>query len=181
MRMEAILSAKAVRIDKQALIRVYKDYSPGLYRYAYRLLGDQNLAEECVSETFSRFLQVIRRGSSPEGNLQAYLYRMAHNWVVDHYRKHSPHTTLDSDTHPAPEGNPENEVHTRQEMERLRLALLDLPEEQRMVIELRFMEEWSHNRTADFLGKTVEATRALQYRALVTLRRAMLGQEEEQL
>jgi RNA polymerase sigma-70 factor (ECF subfamily) len=87
MRMEAILSTDAQQLDKQSLVRVYEEYSPGLYRYAYRLLGDQDLAEECVAETFSRFLQVIRRGRSPDGNLRAYLYRMAHNWAVDFYRK----------------------------------------------------------------------------------------------
>lgn len=178
MRMEAILSTEAQRIDKQALVRVYEEYSPGLYRYAYRLLGDQDLAEECVSETFSRFLQVIRRGTSPEGNLRAYLYRMAHNWVVDHYRKQAPQVSLETDTHPDPDSDLEKRVHVRQEMEQLRLALIDLPEEQRMVIELRFMEDWSHDRVADFLGKTVDATRALQHRALVALRQTMLGLEE---
>lgn len=178
MRMEAILSTEAQRIDKQALVRVYEEYSPGLYRYAYRLLGDQDLAEECVSETFSRFLQVVRRGSSPEGNLRAYLYRMAHNWVVDFYRKQTPQVPLESDTHHDPDSDLEHRVHTRQESAQLRQALLNLPEEQRMVIELRFMEEWSHDKVAEFLGKTVDATRALQHRALVALRQTMLGLEE---
>ena len=176
--MEAILSTEAHRIDKQALVRVYEEFSPSLYRYAYRLLGDQDLAEECVSETFSRYLQVIRRGSNPEGNLRAYLYRMAHNWAVDFYRKQTPQAPLDSDAHPDPKGDLEHRVHSRQEAAKLRQALLNLPEELRMVIELRFMEEWSHDRVAEFLGKTVDATRALQYRALVALRQTMLDLEE---
>lgn len=178
MRMEAVLSTETQRLDKQALVRVYEDYSPGLYRYAYRLLGDQDLAEECVSETFSRFLQVIRRGRSPEGNLRAYLYRMVHNWVVDHYRKQTPQVSLETATHPDPEGDLENRVHTRQETEQLRQALIHLPHEQRMVIELRFLEEWPHDRVAEFLGKTVDATRALQHRALVALRQTLIGLEE---
>jgi len=178
MRMETLLSTEVQRIDKQALVRVYEEYSPGLYRYAYRLLGDQDLAEECVSETFSRFLGVIRRGTSPEGNLRAYLYRVAHNWVVDHYRKQATLTILETDAHPDPESDLEKGIHSRQEIEQLRLALLNLPEEQRMVIELRFMEDWSHERVAEFLGKTVDATRALQHRALVALRQTMPGLEE---
>lgn len=178
MRMEAVLSTDTQRLDKQALVRVYEDYSPGLYRYAYRLLGDQDLAEECVSETFSRFLQVIRRGSEPVGNLRAYLYRMAHNWVVDHYRKQTPQVTLDIDTHADPAGDLEDGLHSRQQTELLRQALIHLPEDQRMVIELRFMEDWSHDKVAELLGKTVDATRALQYRALVALRQIMLGHEE---
>ena len=178
MRMEAILSTEAQHLDKQALVRVYEDYSPGLYRYAYRLLGDQDLAEECVSETFSRFLQVVRRGRNPEGNVRAYLYRMSHNWVVDHYRKQTPQVSLEQDTHPDPADDLEKSVHSRQETEQLRQAVIHLPYEQRMVIELRFMEEWTHDQVAEFLGKTVDATRALQYRALVALRQTMIGREE---
>jgi RNA polymerase sigma-70 factor (ECF subfamily) len=178
MRMETLLSTEVQRIDKQALVRVYEEYSPGLYRYAYRLLGDQDLAEECVSETFSRFLGVIRRGSGPEGNLRAYLYRVAHNWVVDHYRKQAALAPLESDAHADPDSDLEKGIHSRQEIEQLRLALLNLPEEQRMVVELRFMEDWSHERVAEFLGKTVDATRALQHRALAALRQTMPGLEE---
>jgi RNA polymerase sigma-70 factor (ECF subfamily) len=178
MRMEAILSTDAQQLDKQTLVRVYEDYSPGLYRYAYRLLGDQDLAEECVAETFSRFLQGIRRGHSPEGNLRAYLYRMAHNWAVDFYRKQTPDVLLEADSHPDPDGDLENGVHSKLETEQLRKALLQLPYDQRMVIELRFMEDWSHDQVAEHLGKTVDATRALQYRALVTLRQTVNGREE---
>jgi RNA polymerase sigma-70 factor (ECF subfamily) len=174
----AMLATKAQQLDKQALIKVYKDYSPGMYRYAYRLLGDQGLAEECVAETFSRFLQLIRSGRTPEGNLQAYLYRMAHNWAVDIYRKQTPNITLEADLQSDPDGDTENEVLTRQETEQLRNALLQLPYEQQVVIDLRFMEDWSHDQVAELMGKTVEATRALQYRALVTLRQSMIVHEE---
>lgn len=172
------LATKAQQLDKQTLIKVYKDYSPGLYRYAYRMLGDQGLAEECVAETFSRFLQLIRNGRTPEGNLRAYLYRMAHNWAVDLYRKQPPNIPLEAALQPDPNGDIENEVLARQETEQMRKALLQLPYEQQVVIDLRFMEDWSHDQIAEFMGKTVDATRALQYRALVTLRRSMLVSEE---
>jgi DNA-directed RNA polymerase specialized sigma24 family protein len=47
-----------------------------------------------------------------------------------------------------------------------------------MVIELRFIEEWSHDKVAEILGKTVDATRALQYRALTSLRQLLKEHEE---
>jgi RNA polymerase sigma factor (sigma-70 family) len=56
----------------------------------------------------------------------------------------------------------------------VRAALLRLPPEQRQVIELRFVEDWPHDAVAAALGKTVEATRALQHRALTSLRRILL-------
>ena len=178
MRMDAILTTEHQQLDRQALIQIYRDHSPGMYRYAYRMLGDQGLAEDCVSDTFTRYLQLLRNGRQLEGNLQAYLYRMAHNWVVDYYRKHKPTHSLESDTHPDPDGNPEANVHERQETEALRTALAHLPHDQRMVIELRFIEESSHDKVAEILGKTVDATRALQYRALTSLRQLLKEREE---
>jgi len=49
-----------------ALGSIYDLYSPGIYRYAMRLLGDETLAEDCVADTFSRFLKVLRLGQGPE-------------------------------------------------------------------------------------------------------------------
>jgi RNA polymerase sigma-70 factor, ECF subfamily len=178
MRMDAILTTEEQQLDRQALIQIYRDHSPGMYRFAYRMLGDQGLAEDCVSDTFTRYLQLLRNGRKLEGNLQAYLYRMAHNWVVDYYRKHKPTHDLENDTHPDPDGNPEADVYERQENQALRNALARLPHDQRMVIELRFIEEWSHDKVAEILGKTVDATRALQYRALTSLRQLLKEREE---
>ena len=58
------LLSRARRLQRQALAEVYDRFSPGLYRYARRLLGDADLAEECVAETFSRFLRALHRGGA---------------------------------------------------------------------------------------------------------------------
>ncbi len=52
-------------LDEGALGEVYDRYSPELFRYAWRLLGDSDLAEDCVAETFSRFLQALARHNGP--------------------------------------------------------------------------------------------------------------------
>ena len=80
----------ATMIETQTLAEIYDQYSPGLYRYAMRLLGDVQLAEDCVAETFSRFLRVLHAGGGPREYLQAYLYRVAHNWITDQYRRTNP-------------------------------------------------------------------------------------------
>ena len=178
MRMDAILTTEHQQLDRQALIQIYRDHSPGMYRYAYRMLGDQGLAEDCVSDTFTRYIGLLRKGRQLEGNLQAYLYRMVHNWVVDYYRRQPPTESLESDAHPHPDGNPEAAMDEWQGTDALRHALASLPYDQRMVIELRFIEDWSHDRVAEILGKTVDATRALQYRALASLRQALKENEE---
>ncbi len=84
---EQELLTKAGQFDTRALTEIYDLYSPRLYRYAMRLLGDDCAAEDCVSETFSRFLKALQAGKGPRDYLQAYLFRAAHNLVVDHYRR----------------------------------------------------------------------------------------------
>jgi len=179
MQMETTLRAEANILSKQDMVRVYEQHSPGIYRYAYRLSGDQTLAEECVSETFSRFLQAIRNGGGPIENVQAYLYRVAHNYITDHYRRQPPPAvSLEADLHADYESNPMRVVSQNMERERVRNALLQLPPDQRQVILLRVLEDWSHEEVSIVLGKTVEATRALQHRALAAMRRLLIEEEE---
>jgi RNA polymerase sigma-70 factor (ECF subfamily) len=180
MRMiNATYLAEAKPIDKQALVGIYEMHSPGIYRFAYRQLGDPGLAEECVSETFSRFLQAVRQGRGPIENVTGYLYRIAQNCIVDHYRRkpHSP-VPLEPDDHPDPGGDPERAALQRLEEARVRAALQRLPDDQRRVVLLRILEGWSHEQVAESLGKSIEATRALQYRALAALRRMLIEKEE---
>jgi len=132
------------------------------------------LAEDCVGETFHRFLIAMRDGTKFE-NMRAYLYRVAHNWITDHYRRKPPLPTieLDEEMHSDSDGNPSTLLTQKLDRQRVRSALLQLPAEQRQVIELRFMENWSHHEVASLLGRTVEATRSLQYRAMEALRQIL--------
>jgi RNA polymerase sigma-70 factor (ECF subfamily) len=165
----------AVSYDRQELIAVFEQYNLELYRYAFRLLGEKCLAEDCVAETFSRYLRVVRSGRGPSENVRAYLYRIVHNWAIDYYRRNPlPSPELDLELHADADSNPTHVFTREAERERIRAALMQLPPDQRRVIELRFLEEWSHEAVAEALDKTVEATRALQHRALAALRRILV-------
>ena len=176
MRMETLSKNSAVTFDKQIVVESYERYSAEIFRYAYRLLDDSAMAEDCVAETFSRFLHALHAGTNPE-NVRAYLYRTAHNWMTDHFRRQPlPDLLLEDDLHADPEGNPAQLVTHEMDRQQVRAAMLRLPVEQRQVIELRFLENWPHNEVAAALGKSVEATRALQHRALEALRRMLVDQ-----
>jgi len=180
MNVNTMLQVDTESFNKQNLIYVYEQHSPGIYRYAIRLLGDKTVAEDCVSETFSRFLGVIRRGGGPKENVKAYLYRIAHNWITDYYRRQPlPELPLEVDEHVEPGSNPAMMVLETMERERVRVAILRLPPEQQQIIQLRLLENWSHEDVAQVLGKTADATRSMQYRALASLRRMLLEDQEE--
>ena len=165
-------------LTKKDLVDAYEQLSPQLFAYAFRLLGDSQLAEDCVSETFSRLLKVIEKGLSPMENLKAYLYRIAHNWIMDYYRTLQPETAeIELEKLHSDMDDPEGKLTRAMEQERVRQALLDLPEHQRQVIMLRFYENWTHAETASALGKSEQATRALQYRAVEALREKLVPAE----
>jgi RNA polymerase sigma-70 factor (ECF subfamily) len=172
------LNSGSLRLDKNELVEIYDQYSPRLYRYALRLLGDPEVAEDCVAETFSRFLQALKRGGGPTSNLQAYLYRVAHNWVIDYYRSKPAQVQLQPELADDKLENLLVQVTENLQRERVRNALFHLTSEQRQVIMLRFYEDWSHEDIAKLIGKTSQATRALQHRALEALRRMLVEQED---
>jgi RNA polymerase sigma-70 factor (ECF subfamily) len=170
--------AKEIPFDRQNLIASYERYNAEIFRYAYRLLGDCETAEDCVSETYYRFLKAVRDGLGPLENTRAYLYRVARNWINDYYRSQPMRiTSLDIELDGDPEANPSRLAAENWERERVRAAVLSLPPDQQQVIVLRFMEDWSHEDVAAALGKSVEATRTLQHRALVSLRQVLQLEE----
>jgi RNA polymerase sigma-70 factor (ECF subfamily) len=173
------LLIEARKFNKQALVSAYERFSPPLFRYAFRLLGESDLAEECVAECFSRFLHALKDGGGPNERLQAYLFRIAHNWITDYYRRQPPPAEpLEFAPLVDRAGNPAQIVSQKFEQERVRNALLRLTADQQKVIILKFLEGWNYEEAAAALGKTVEATRVLQHRALAMLRRSLIEEEE---
>jgi RNA polymerase sigma-70 factor, ECF subfamily len=174
---EETLLAQARRFDLDGLSLIYDRYGPGLYAYALRLLGDPHQAEECVAETFNRFLQTIKTGGGPDHYLQAYLYRIAHNWITDQYRR-SPPPPLDLEDQavvetPGEAGIDEDCIAREQ----VRAAMHHLTEEQRQVVMLKYVEGWENDAIAQAMGKPVGAVKALQHRAIAALRRLLPGRE----
>ncbi|MRS03521.1 sigma-70 family RNA polymerase sigma factor, partial [bacterium] len=143
LQLEHDLLVKAGEFDQDSLAIIYDTYSPGLYRYALRLLGEDHLAEECVADTFSRYLGALRVGHGPTEHLQAYLYRIAHNWITDFYRRHNPiMVELNETIEMAAHDKPENKMIESLQRQQIQVALRTLTPDQRQVIVLRFLEEW---------------------------------------
>jgi RNA polymerase sigma-70 factor (ECF subfamily) len=168
------LLRRAKDFDQQALAEIYDSYSTSLYGYALRILGEPSLAEECVAETFSRFLCGLHKGKGPEKYLKAYLYRIAHNWISDQYRRCPPESVpLEEQLKLCNELRLEEQVDKRMLQEQLRAALARLTPDQRQVIILVYIEGWRKAEVAAALGKPVGAIKALQFRAIRSLRKIL--------
>lgn len=178
MTSEPILLQRARQFDVEALAEIYDYYSPRIYRYAFRLLGDADSAEECVAETFGRFLSMLHERKGPERYLQAYLYRIAHNWVTDQYRRSPGTLPLESASSVADSTGLHQIASQHENQERIRAALNRLTPEQRQVIVLKYLEDLSNEEIAAAIAKPVGAVKSLQHRGLAALER-ILGAEED--
>lgn len=175
---EQLLLQEARSLQSQALAKIYDTYSPGLYRYAMRLIGDEQLAEDCVAETFSRLLQVFQSKRGPRDHLQAYLYRIAHNWIADQYRR-APITAELNDTHPDGNISPEEETALRIRKVQLREAIQKLTPDQQQVVALKYLEDWKNEEIAIAMNKPVGAVKSLQHRALARLQKVLSSKEKK--
>jgi RNA polymerase sigma-70 factor (ECF subfamily) len=179
LRSEEVLLRLAQRFDQPALAEIYDLYNQGIYYYALRLLGDPLLAEDCTSETFGRFLRALRGGGGPTENLKAYLYRSAHNWIADHYRREPvPAFELRDELPEQHAEDPLEQAELRITQHRVRTALRLLTPDQRQVMVLRYVEGWDSAEIAASINKPVGAVKALQHRAIAALRKMLVEKEE---
>jgi RNA polymerase sigma-70 factor (ECF subfamily) len=169
---EKELLQAAQRFDQKALAQIYDLYSPELYRYAARYLGDPSVAEDCIADTFSRFLKAIRAKRGPKDYLKAYLYRIAHNWIADYYRR-APDVVELKDTQPSNETSPEQAADLRLRQAQMRNAIMQLTLDRQQVISLKYLQGWKNEEVAQALHKPVGAVKSLQHRALASLQKIL--------
>ncbi|MFQ5922881.1 MAG: RNA polymerase sigma factor, partial [Anaerolineales bacterium] len=111
----------------------------------------------------------------------SWLYRIAHNLVVDHYRRKPGvelATEIDLDAQPDPALSPEDRLVEQQDLADLAGAIQHLSDEEQQVIILRFVEGLSHRQVAGVIGKSEAASRVIQHRALAALA-DLLGKGEK--
>jgi RNA polymerase sigma-70 factor (ECF subfamily) len=170
---EKRLLEQARAFDEEALAKLYDQYAPRVYAYLYRRVQDAQLAEDLTGEVFLRVLQAIRSERSWHTSFRAWLYRIAHNLVVDHYRRQPPEPVIALEGQPIASGvdeDPEALLAEQASRQRLWEALHRLTPDQQQVIALRFGEQLTAREVAEVMGKSVGAVEALQHRALASLR-----------
>lgn len=169
------LLVRVHRFDPQALAELHDLLYPQVYRYVSYRLEDAQVCEDISSEVFLRLLDVLKHRVQTVQSARAWLLGTANHMVMDYFRqkyRRQVDNIADHDHLPdrtSLEGDVENQ-HVRQE---IREALLNLTNDQQHVIALRFSQELSLEETAQTMGKSVNAVKVLQFRALAALRRQL--------
>ena len=174
---EHILVARA-KADPEAFGVLYQKYVERIYSYHYRHTSNQVEAEDLTSRTFYRALRSLHRYRETGAPFQAWLYRIAHNLLVNWYRDHGNRPTVSLDLEDpiplrSPAMSPEAWVTTAERRQALRQVIESLPEDRKTLIILKFFEHMTNAEIAEVLGKTEGAIKALYHRTLIGLRRTM--------
>jgi RNA polymerase sigma-70 factor (ECF subfamily) len=168
------LIRRAQQHDEMALTQLYEENFDRIYRYIVLKIGDRIEAEDMTQQVFLNVLKSISSYKSQGMPFTSWLYRIAHNQVVDHLRKKSRRTTVPLDeSMPAIGGDPEHLAMRRLEIEELAVAAKKLTAAQQEVISLRFAAELSVAEVARVIGKSEGAVKALQHSAIVALRKVL--------
>jgi RNA polymerase sigma-70 factor (ECF subfamily) len=175
MELELSLLQAAKRMDKDALVKIFDLYASPLYNYALRLCRDPLLADHIVGDVFAKLLEQFSAGKGPTSNLRSYLYETAYHIIIDQSRASQRQAPLDALT------LPQTDVRSwRLGFEDrilfdivLRAIEHELTDDQRHVIILRFLEDFSLRETAAILGKEPGHIKVIQSRAIAKLRKVI--------
>jgi len=166
---------RAKQYDQEAFAQLYEENFDKIYRYIALKIGNQMEAEDLTQQVFMKALKSISSYKWKEVPFSAWLYKIAHNQVVDYLRKKTrqPTTELNEDITVA-EDNPYKNVELKVELEQLARALKKLTPLQQEVLALRFSCEMPIAQVAGVMGKNEGAIKALQHSAVQALRRIMV-------
>ncbi|MFC1967146.1 sigma-70 family RNA polymerase sigma factor [Chloroflexota bacterium] len=171
---EASVIRRAQQRDPEALTQLYEENFDKIYRYIVLKIGERTEAEDITQQVFLKALNSITSYKYKGVPFSAWLYRIAHNQIVDYFRKHKKRVTVQLD-----ETMRDNAPETSQlierdvEIEEVAEATKKLTKLQQEVISLRFTGELPVAQVAKMMGKSEGAIKALQHSAIVSLRRAL--------
>lgn len=182
---EPALVERAIARDRQAFEELYRLYFERIYRYCRLKVGNPTDAEDVTAAVFLSAWRGIERFSPKhEASFSSWLFRLAHNALIDRYRRARPTLTLEEALDESPMEDvtlsPEAALEWRMTLADLQRALQSLTEEQREVVLLRFVEGLSAREVGDIMGKQEGTVRGMQFRALEALRRALVRSQETQ-
>ncbi len=163
------LLVERAKTDDAAFVELYNDYFPKIYGFVLKRTGQRETAEDIVSSVFMKVFTNLKSYSYRECSFGAWVYKIASNALIDHYRKVARHPET------MPEEMPEiydekQDVDTglmlREEQALVRAVLKKLPDRYEQILSLKFFAELSNQEIADSLDIKANNVGVLIHRAL---------------
>jgi RNA polymerase sigma-70 factor (ECF subfamily) len=173
------LVERAQHGDRLALEELYLLHFDRIYSYLHMSVGNRHDAEDLTTQTFVKMLESIVRFRWQAAPFSAWLFRIAHNLAMDHFRAHRRWQPEEDIPEPPGSAEPSAESEAMQSIGRQSMLRLieNLSPEQQQVLTLKFVFNFSNGEVATILGKTEGAIKSLQHRALVSLQKQISAPE----
>ena len=170
----------AVRGDTAAFGLLYDHYQPAIYRFVVVKVGRREDAEDITHQVFMNAWQNIKQYRHRGHPFSSWLYRIARNQVIDHYRAHKDNVSIESieidQLGIAATSSSQADLSLKLDLEKVMRALRKLKQEYQDIILLRFVEELSIREAAAAMKKSEGAVKLMQHRAMKELKN-LLGEE----
>ncbi|HSW57258.1 MAG TPA: sigma-70 family RNA polymerase sigma factor [Dehalococcoidales bacterium] len=176
MQDEVALVQRAQKKDAQAFSEIYEAYFDKIYRYISVRIRNEMEAEDLTQQVFMKMLHSISGYKLQGVPFSSWIYRIAHNQVVDFMRQHNKKATVDIEGLPLPDtgDDPQHLMERQFDITELKKAMQHLTESQQEVLALRFTGEIPIAQCAEIMGKSEGAIKALQHSAVQSLRKALV-------
>ena len=171
---------RAAQGDKEAYGVIYQRYVQQIYRYIFYRTGDHHEAEDLTARVFMRALRHIKNYDERGLPLSAWLYRIAHNLVVNWHRDNHRRQVISLDEIELPHSfqeQPEQNAMQNEERDLLLKVIRHLPAERQQLLILKFVEGLSNAEIGKIMGRSEGAVKSLYHRTLYSLRCAINNQE----
>lgn len=172
--------------DESALAILLSRHKSKIYTSIYLLVKDRYLAEDIFQDTFIKVINTLKTGKyNEEGKFLPWVMRIAHNLVIDHFRKEKRTPTITNqegfdifDVIGVSEESSEDKLLREQSHSELKTLIQKLPEEQKEVLIMRHYADLSFKEIADLTGVSINTALGRMRYALNNLRRMMIEREQ---
>lgn len=172
-----VLVERSKKGDISAFGKIYDLMFEKVYAYVYRQVGARTEAEDICSTVFLNAFEKIGGFTWQGAGFNAWVFRIAHNSVIDYYRRKGRlvyEIGVEEDLMEHPDAvDVEVQIETSWKKEVLHAAIDELPDEQKQVVLLRLMMNFSNREIGEVLSKSEGAVKGLQHRALLNLRKTL--------
>lgn len=163
----------AKQIDEESFASIYDNYVTAIYQFIYYKTYHRETAEDLTSQTFLKALEKIHRFNPQKGSMAAWLYQIARNLVIDHFRTKKRTFSIHDIWDLAGSHNVEIDLENKEQLQMVQTVLKELPLNQRDIIIMRVWQELPYKEIAEIMGKSEASCKMLFSRTIAYLRENM--------
>ncbi|MFN3908044.1 MAG: RNA polymerase sigma factor [Flavobacterium sp.] len=178
---DAVLLKKYIQGDENSLAVLIERHQTKIYGFIYSKLGDRDLSDDIFQDTFVKVVKSLKiNGYQEEGKFVSWVTRIAHNLIIDHYRRSKKNTMINSSNNLYEKdyfidngANAEEQIIDLQISNDLTKMIDQLPDDQKEVVKMRMYDDLSFKEIAEMTNVSINTALGRMRYAIINLRKMM--------